>query len=328
MKKIFAFLILLISILTGCNTPESLSVPEFSYKAINNCSTLEIEGIAYPKANIALLIEDVFVGSINADRDGKFYMTYRFQIGGEREFQIKQIYKEVESSLSEGKVVSIDVIPPNPVITINSNIPQITNNPILAIEGTTEPKNIVSVLENRYVTDETGYFKGEITLKEGENNIDVTLSDSCGNNTIVKNLIKTTLDTKKPILGTGMFYTSSSSRGFTEEEVYLTYGTFQGYNNYYNIPITGSVKGDIKSVLLGKTYLTWNTSNQISQVVPMYLSMGTNNINVLIEDLAGNKKEGYLSISVKPLSSNNYSDDYEDLESRINDLESEIDRLD
>jgi hypothetical protein len=80
-----------------------------------------------------------------------------------------------------------------------------------------------------------------------------------------------------------------------EELVCIRIDSWNGYLNSTNsIPITGIVKGELKSITVDGKKITWDENNQIYQRINLYIYGGLNKYKVVVEDMAGNIATGYV----------------------------------
>lgn len=126
---------------------------------------------------------------------------------------------------------------------------------------------------------------------------------------------------------------SDKYRVDTYGDVKVSYGNFQG-NDYfgYDIPFNIRIRGDVKEVSIGNHKLKREQLLNNSSITLHFkrLNYGNNNFKVTAVDNRGNSETGSININVQPVrrSNNSYDDDYDDLDSRISDIESRLDELD
>lgn len=114
--------------------------------------------------------------------------------------------------------------------------------------------------------------------------------------------------------------------------VSISYGSFEG-NDYfgYNIPFYIDVTGDIQIITIGTHKLDAKKvrSGECIRLNMKGLHIGDNSIPLSAIDLRGNKSTSSLSISiVSHRNDSSYDDnDYDDLDSRISDIERRLDDL-
>lgn len=113
--------------------------------------------------------------------------------------------------------------------------------------------------------------------------------------------------------------------------VSISYGSFEG-NDYlgYNIPFYIDANGDVQTIAVGSYELDARKIKK-GECIRLHmkgLHIGDNSIPLSAIDVRGNKSTSSLSISIVSLRKNNYDDnDYDDLDSRISNLESKFDEL-
>lgn len=114
--------------------------------------------------------------------------------------------------------------------------------------------------------------------------------------------------------------------------VSVSYGSFEG-NDYfgYNIPFYIDVNGDVQTVTIGAHKIDVHKikSGDCIRLHMKGLHIGDNSIPLSATDVRGNKSTSSLSISIVSIRNNSSydDDDYDDLDSRISDIESRLDDL-
>lgn len=114
--------------------------------------------------------------------------------------------------------------------------------------------------------------------------------------------------------------------------VSISYGSFEG-NDYfgYNIPFYIDVNGDVQTITIGTHKLDAKKvkSGECIRLHMNGLHIGDNSIPLSATDLRGNKSTSSLSISIVSLRNDSSydDDDYDDLDSRISDIEHRLDDL-
>ena len=117
-------------------------------------------------------------------------------------------FKVTDNDGNDSETVKVDFIISTKAPTLNVITPVdnlITNDKTLTVSGTTSPGSeyvtITTVTVNGDSVDVSssgGEFTKDITLTEGENTIEVIVTDSAGNKTTVRRTV--TLDTKAPVI--------------------------------------------------------------------------------------------------------------------------------
>lgn len=112
--------------------------------------------------------------------------------------------------------------------------------------------------------------------------------------------------------------------------VSVLYGSFQGDDYYgYKIPFYINASEDIKSITIGRYRLNAEKIRGKEYIRLHFgaLHIGPNSIPITAVDLRGNKAKHTLNIQIKSIEQCRScpSDDYDDLESRVSDLEGRID---
>ena len=114
--------------------------------------------------------------------------------------------------------------------------------------------------------------------------------------------------------------------------VSVSYGSFEG-NDYfgYDIPFYIDVSGDVQTVTVGAHKIDANKikNGECIRLHMKRLHIGDNSIPLSATDIRGNKSTSSLSISIVSVRNNSSydDDDYDDLDSRISDIESRLDDL-
>ncbi len=315
----------LILTLSGCGGPESLNPPELFKVSEKNNGALSVKGISYPKAEVLIYIDDVLTQTGTSDGNGNFDIPITLSTEKEYSLKTKQKYKEVQSDFSENINFSVDTTPPNNEINIYTNIPSTTNQDSLELSGKIIDGSKVLINNEETSLNGSKEFSKKISLKEGDNKIQIKIADEVGNLTDIvfeKSIYK---DTKAPKYSSYTFSCTNNNNLFsTEEMVCLQTSRFTGplYGTAY-APFTGKVIGKIKSIKVNKTYLKWNEAGQINQNVALYVRVGTNNYDIEIIDEAGNKTTDIYSVSWE----DEYTSQQDDLQDRIDDLESRLDDI-
>ena len=113
--------------------------------------------------------------------------------------------------------------------------------------------------------------------------------------------------------------------------VSISTGNFQGDDYFgYNVPFTIKTTGDVKTVKIANHIINIDNSNNCKKNVRIKfknLHTGDNYIPVTATDARGNTSKESIHIRLVPVRNNYRDNDYDDLEDRINDLESRIEEL-
>lgn len=113
--------------------------------------------------------------------------------------------------------------------------------------------------------------------------------------------------------------------------VSITTGRFQGDDYFgYNVPFNINTTGDVKTVRIANHIINIDDSYNCKKNVRIKfknLHTGDNYIPVTATDIRGNISKKNIHIRLVPVRNNYRDNDYDDLEDRINDLESRIEEL-
>lgn len=252
-----------------------------------------VSGIAYPDSKIALYVDDRYVEETLVSNDGSFSATVTFDTAGENIVKAKQVYKNITSDFSEPLRFSVDLTPPDiSGLQISSQIPSFTKDESLTITGSVRSDDKLMINQDVVELDSDGNFSHIQKLKNGENTIELKLLDVVGNIAATSTFIK--VDNMPPVFGTGFMCKTKMQN--EDDIVCLDIANWQGYLDSYNsMPITGFVKGDIKSIKLDGKPITWDENNEVYQRVRLYLNGGLNKYKVVVEDSYGNFATGYVT---------------------------------
>lgn len=113
--------------------------------------------------------------------------------------------------------------------------------------------------------------------------------------------------------------------------VSISTGHFQGDDYFgYNVPFNINTKGDVKTVRIANHIINIDDSYYCKKNVRIKfrsLHTGDNYIPVTATDIRGNTSKKNIHIRLVPIRNNYRNNNYDDLEDRINDLESRVEEL-
>ena len=274
---------------------DELSPPIIKGLSEKSGSNLLITGAAYPESKILVYIDNQYKEDVVADQWGNFEKNIIFTTQGVNKIKVKQTYKNISSDFSKEHSVYVDLTPPYASFFKISELPDFYKQESISIEGTASPNDYIVLNENKYIINENGIFKINYILHEGDNNLNIKLSDEFNNETDIifeKNIY---VDTVPPKLDTGYCFSNNSNLGITEEYACVRIGTWQGYLDANNsIPIVGSINGNIKYITVDGRNINWDENNEIYQRINLYIYGGLNRYKVVVEDLSGNKTTAYV----------------------------------
>lgn len=177
---------------------------------------------------------------------------------------------------------SEDVLPPQ--IPVLSPLPEATNSAVIKIEGYTEGGVGVDIFLNDAQiastnSDDSGFFRSEVKLSEGDNKIQVRANDSAGNTS--QSVVKTVNFDKK-----GVDITIDSPKDGSE---------IFGQSNQ-NVTFSGKVSKPDASVNINGNYVRLDATGSFSSIVR--LNQGDNNVSVKATDRAGNVAEKIVKVKL------------------------------
>lgn len=167
-----------------------------------------------------------------------------------------------------------DTTPPPPPVF--SNYPQVTNQRILNLNGSSEPNSTVKInfqgSERDVIVSDNGSFSTSITLEDGENKIQASSIDTSGNQSLNQTEIVVVYDDTEPELEISEPSDGASLRGKKQQELIIKGKTESGASIAVN---------DRKIILASDgSFETTFTLNE-----------GENIFTFVAEDGAGNKTE-------------------------------------
>jgi hypothetical protein len=177
-----------------------------------------------------------------------------------------------------------DIIPPQQPIF--SALPEATNSADLSIEGFTEPDAFVELMVNEVASgtiraNESGLFKFNVSLKQGDNNIQVSAEDLSGN--------------KSQSVVARVMYDNSALE--------LTVDSPKDGSEYFGranqtVNVTGKVNKEGCEVLVNNSFALVDKSGSFAY--RLMLSDGENTVKVIAIDKAGNRDELELKLKFNP----------------------------
>lgn len=273
--------------------PSSLNAPLFKNVSGVHNSSLQLTGTAYPNAKILVYINDQYTNDISVDENGSFSKTVSFKSEGTKKIKAKQSYKDITSEFSNELLVEIDITPPNDkLFNLTNEFPKNSKEKNILISGSGSPNDFVVLNDKEYKIQDNGNFEIKLELQKGHNDFKFSMVDQVGNNTKTLSMYTILVDDTPPTISN---FLAPINRSATEESVIINIGTWQGYLDSINsVAITGSIKGDIKSLTLDGNTISWDENNDIYQRVNLFIYGGLNKYKVVAEDMAGNVSTGYV----------------------------------
>ncbi len=177
-----------------------------------------------------------------------------------------------------------DIIPPQAPIV--SALPEATNSSLLLIEGYTEPNAALDFLINDQISltakaNDDGSFASTATLELGTNRVQVRAADAAGNINVSE--VKMVVFDSKPL-----DLTVSSPKDGSE---------FFGKNNQV-VDIQGEVSKPETQIIINNSFVIVEKDGTF--IHRLQLEPGTNDINVVASDKAGNTAEDTISLVYTP----------------------------
>lgn len=289
----FIFFIVLFA---SSNRVKVLNAPEV--KKISNLvsGNVAVSGIAYPNARVSAYVDGNFVKDIPVDSTGNFLDTVTLTEEGQYKISFKQTKKNIVSPLSHEQEFQVDLTPPNKNdFKLNTDLPTSSKEGSVKISVSGPKGSFVNVSGINYEIKENSNFDIDYKLQSGNNVLSFKLVDAVGNST--EEIIKKTIvvDFTPPKIDTGFCGFALPVLQESEEYVCVNLDSWQGYLDSTNsVPITGLVKGEIKSITIDGKQIRWDENNEIYQRINLYIHGGLNKYKVIVEDISGNKSTGYV----------------------------------
>lgn len=288
-----------------------------------------LTGIAYPNAHIAVYVDDQFTQDIPVSPDGTFVGTVSFAKEGVIELKTKQLYGNISSEFSDVVTLQVDLTPPNrDSFQLNSEIPSFSKEPSLVISGKINPTDKILINGVPYVVASDGSFSGVVTLTNGENTLNFSLSDEVGN-TVQVDTYKVAVDNIPPKVNTtfcGSKTLSASdfnSLATGQEYVCLSVGQWEDWRDPALVPIVGFVQGDIGSMTVDGKQVYADENDEIYRRILLSVPKGLNKYKVVVTDKYGNQTSTSLTMTVESVRSSGY----DDVIDRLDNIEGSIDNL-
>ncbi len=268
-----------------------------------------LSGIAYPNTRIAIYLNDSLTGEVSASSDGTFQRQINFDKEGENKLKAKQLYKNISSDFSDEILFLVDLTPPDAnLFKINNKPSASPDQKVFLIKGTAIPNEYVVLNNSKHPINEDGSFEIDYPLKEGNNIVKITLSDRFDNRTEILYEKTVFVDTTPPKISTILCDSSFFSKVTTEEtEEYVCIESGEWQSSLFtavNIPITGKIRGDIKSITLDGKRIYWDENNTIYQKIPLSVDLGLNKYKIVAEDKFGNTSSDWLEITAESVTKN------------------------
>lgn len=165
--------------------PNFISPPVLNpLQSATNSANINVSGVAGEKQIIELYINDELIGKTEAEKDGSFEFKEVKLAGKDNYLKAKATFENAESDFSKSFFVSFKETNPNLSLDSPKEDQSFTSdsNPI-EVKGKTDSGIKVTVNDFWAIVDENGNFSYILTLKEGENKIEVTVVDEAGNKT-------------------------------------------------------------------------------------------------------------------------------------------------
>jgi len=272
----------------------------------------EVTGIGYPGAKVLIYLNEGLIQETLVDDSGNYRAVINFPNDGAFKLKTKQLKGRVISEYSQEVGITADLTPPQGKIHLSSAVPSSTKEKSILITGNLENPNDELLLNGELIYTNNGSFSHNHSLNEGDNRIALKLRDKVGNETEALHSFEIKVDTIPPKIRT-VFCLTLNDPPPTEEQVCLRYGNFHSYSSFYNVPLSGEVKGKLKSLTLAGRKIYPDENNRIVQTVGLSMHFGTNQHKVVAEDMFGNVSSAYLDIEVvsDDQPSYDYSYDYD-----------------
>lgn len=274
--------------------------PEVLHSEINIVGkSHQINGNAQPNTKILVYANENLISEGQSDNNGHFEITLNFTTDGGYIIKVRQQQRTKISDYSKEFTLTVDVTPPDGTISFKSEPPAISKSKNIDIIGSiSNIEDILLMNDNVVATNNKGEFEIKPELNEGENVFNFKLKDTVNNETGVLKVFNIKVDSFPPKISTILCSLGSFTSEPSEESVCITHGSFHSYSSYYNVPIDGQVKGDVKSVTLAGRRLNIDENNKIVQTVGLSLNFGTNKLKIVAQDQLGNTSTDYLEIEV------------------------------
>lgn len=149
---------------------------------ITNQSEILIEGTATSSVKLGLKNNGKEVGVAETDQNGNFSIKTSMQ-EGKNEYTVTSLYSGSPVNASDSVTVTLDTVKPELVID-NPKDGSKTNQEKVLVEGSVKDANLEIVkINDKEVSVKNSRFSKQISLKKGENKINVTSLDRAGNKT-------------------------------------------------------------------------------------------------------------------------------------------------
>ncbi len=286
-----------------------------------------ISGIAYPNAKVALYVDGNFVQEAVVNYDGSFQEVVSFSKEGNNIIKAKQIYKTITSDFSDESNVLVDLTPPDKnSVKINTKIPTFSKESKISISGQANTNDKVLINGAAYKPKSDGSFTADFQLKNGDNELNISIADDAGNNVLVEShTIK--VDSVPPKIGTTYCGSSSFKPSLlpSEEYVCVSTGQWESWEDPAPIPIEGYIVGDIGSITVNGKKITPDEKDEIFQRIYLPVPRGLNKYKVVVTDKYGNQNTANITMTVQSV--NNNSSDYDDVIDRLDDIDGKLDDI-
>lgn len=149
-----------------------------------NSAKIKISGYGDKDTTVIIMVNDVEVVKVTADKDGKFSANNITLDQGANSITAKSALKDSESSPSSPINIVYKKTPPKLDVESPSDGEKFySENKEANISGKTDPENTISVNERFVIVDQDGNFSYKLPLSDGENKLKIIATDQAGNQT-------------------------------------------------------------------------------------------------------------------------------------------------
>lgn len=149
-----------------------------------NSAEISVSGIAAPKENIQLFVNDALSQTVQTKDDGSFSFSKVILISGQNSLKARADKDNKQSEFSNIINVSYSNSKPNLTISSPSDGQSFSGgNSQITVNGATDPDDRVTVNGFWAIVDNKGNYSYTLKLQNGGNQIKVVSTDSSGNTT-------------------------------------------------------------------------------------------------------------------------------------------------